>query len=392
MDLLDLVLIVVSVLYAISGYRRGLLVGVASLVGFIGGGVVGATYAPSLHSALGRSGNGTFFGLVVVVLSAGIGQLALTTVAAAIRGRISWQPARVVDAAGGAVANVASLLVVVWFLGTAIAHTSVTGLSGQVRNSSVLAAVDNAMPASARTWFSSYRQLLDRDGLAEVFASLGSGRIVDVAPPKASVVHKAAVRRAESSIVKIRGAAPSCSREVEGSGFVISADHVMTNAHVIAGVTSPGVLLPSGQRLSATVVLDDPDRDIAVLDVPGLDRRALTMSGALSRGDNAVVAGYPEDGPFTAVAARVRTVEKARGTNIYQSREVTREIYSLYATVRPGNSGGPLLTTTGRVAGVVFAASVDSSTTGYALTAAEVAPDLAAGVDATRQVSSGACD
>jgi S1-C subfamily serine protease len=139
-------------------------------------------------------------------------------------------------------------------------------------------------------------------------------------------------------------------------------------------------------------VLYDTQRVVAVLDVPGLGGPHLTFSGPLAHGQNAIVVGYPEDGPFTAVAARVRSIEYARGPNLYQTGEVTREIYSLYSMIRPGNSGGPLLTTDGQVAGVVFAAAIDNAHTGYALTAHQVAGDATRGETASHAVSTQGCD
>jgi S1-C subfamily serine protease len=139
-------------------------------------------------------------------------------------------------------------------------------------------------------------------------------------------------------------------------------------------------------------VLYDPNRDVAVLDVPGLRAAALRFAGPAGRGDSAVVLGYPEDGPFTAGAARVRDTQQATGPNIYQDRQVTRQIYAIEAQVRPGNSGGPLITPGGRVDGVVFAASTDDPSTGYALTAREVAADARRGAAAAAVVSTQGCD
>jgi S1-C subfamily serine protease len=248
------------------------------------------------------------------------------------------------------------------------------------------------MPTDARTWFGSFRRLLDQDGLPEVFGGIGPDSVTPVAPPDPKLAHSHAVRVAEPDVVKVTGVAPECSRQLEGSGFAFAPDRVMTNAHVVAGVSSPTVQTTGGRPLSATVVLYDPQRDVAVLDVPGLGGTPLQFSSPIRRGDNAVVVGYPENGPFDAVAARVRTVQNARGPDIYQDRQVTRQIYALYATVRPGNSGGPLLTLGGRVAGVVFAAAVDNAHTGYALTAGEVAGDAHQGASATGRVSTQGCD
>jgi S1-C subfamily serine protease len=392
MDTLDVVLLLACVAFGFSGYRQGFLIGVLSFAGFLGGGAIGAHYAPSLHSHL-HIGLGTaLFGLLVVIVAAGIGQLITASVGVALRRRISWTPARTLDSLAGAFVSVASLLLVAWLIGTALVNSGGTDLSHQVRRSAVLGAVDDVIPSSAQTWFSSFRRLLDTDGLPEVFGGIGGEHVNSVAPPNPRLAHTRAVRRAEPSIIKVTGVAPSCSRRLEGSGFVISTDHVLTNAHVVAGVTQPSVQTADGVQHAARVVRYDPQRDVAILDVPGLGEAPLHFGSPVGEGHDAVVAGFPEDGPFSAGAARVRGVERARGPDIYQEREVTRQIYALYATVRPGNSGGPLLSRAGQVLGVVFASSTDDAHTGYALTAAEVASDVRAGESASGAVSTQGCD
>jgi S1-C subfamily serine protease len=397
MDLLDLFLIVVCVGFAFSGYRQGFLIGVLSFLGFLGGGILGAKYAPSLHNAFGGHGNSALFGLLTVFIAATLGQLLATAIGIAVRRRITWHPARVVDAFGGAAVSVISVLLVAWLVGTALAHSALTGVARQVRHSAVLSHIDDVMPDTARTWFSSFRRLLDQNGFPQAFGSIGPEHIVKVPPPDPQVANSKAVRLARPSIVKITGVAPSCRRQLEGSGFVYAQEHVLTNAHVVAGVQSPTVTTIDGHTFDAKVVLYDSDRDVAVLDVPGLTAEPLAFTGPATRGEGAVVAGYPQNGPFRPVAARVRGQEEARGPDIYQSKQVTRQIYSIYAVVRPGNSGGPLLDATlegGRpvVFGVVFAAAVDDSRTGYALTAREVASDARSAASATTSVSTRGCD
>jgi S1-C subfamily serine protease len=396
MDVLDVVLILICIGFAISGYRQGFLIGVLSFLGFLGGGVLGAKFAPGLHDAVGF-GNAALFGLLTVFVAATLGQLVATALGLTLRRRITWHPARVVDSAGGAVISVVSVLLVAWLVGTALAHSALNGLGRQVRHSSVLSRVDDVMPDAARTWFSSFRRLLDQNGFPQVFGSISPERIVKVPPPDPKVANSRAVRLAREDIVKITGVAPACRRQLEGSGFLYAPERVMTNAHVVAGVRDPVVTTADGETFDATVVVYDSDRDVAVLYVPGFGGTPLAFAGEASRGEGAVVAGYPENGPFRPVAARIRGVETARGPDIYQSRQVTREIYSVYAVVRPGNSGGPLLGARlegGRpvVFGVVFAAAVDDSHTGYALTAREVSPDASAGRAATAEVSTRGCD
>ena len=296
--------------------------------------------------------------------------------------------------------SVVSVLLVAWLVGTALAHSALTGVARQVRHSTVLTHIDDVMPDAARTWFSSFRRLLDQNGFPQVFGAIGPERIVKVPPPDPRVANSRAVQLARDDIVKITGVAPSCRRQLEGTGFLYADEHVMTNAHVVAGVTDPTVTTVDGHSFAAEIVLYDSKRDVAVLHVPGYRTSTGPLTfpvSAAKRGDNAIVAGYPENGPFRPVAARVRGVENARGPDIYQSSQVTREIYSVYAVVRPGNSGGPLLAAQlvgGRpvVFGVVFAAAVDDQHTGYALTAAEVAGDARAGADATDEVSTRGCD
>jgi S1-C subfamily serine protease len=248
------------------------------------------------------------------------------------------------------------------------------------------------MPAGARTWFGSFRRLLDKGSFPEVFGNIGQDNPTRVPPPDKKLARSHVVRAAKAEVVKVTGRAASCSRALEGSGFIYATDRVMTNAHVVAGVGSPSIQTTDGRTLSARVVLYDPERDVAVLQVPGLGGTPLQFGPAVGRGQGAVVVGYPENGPFTAVSARVRSVQNARGPDIYQNRQVTRQIYALYADILPGNSGGPLLLPNGKVAGVVFAAAVDSPHTGYALTASEVSPDASQGATATAPVSTQSCD
>jgi S1-C subfamily serine protease len=392
-DLLDLVLILACFGFAISGYRQGFIIGVLSFCGFFGGGVLGATYGPALHSALGLHGRSPIFGLVVVFVAAAVGQILATLLGDIVRRKITWHPARRVDAAAGAVVSVVSVLLVAWVLGTALAHSALTGVAGEIQHSSILTAIDDILPDSAKTWDSAFRRLVQRNGFPQVFGAIGAEHIVPVDPPDPAVANSPAVRAAEPDIVKIVGVARSCRRQLEGSGFVYAAHRVMTNAHVVAGVRAPQVRTPDGQTYDATVVLYDPGRDVAVLYVPDLNRTPLSFAGQAHTGQSAIVAGYPEDGPFRPVAARVRTVQQAQGPDIYQTRQVTRQIYSIYAVVRPGNSGGPLLATEpGKVYGVVFATAVDDPNTGYALTALEVSGDATRGATATAQVSTQTCD
>lgn len=391
-DLLDVVLALAVLGFALSGYRQGLLVGALSFVGFIGGGALGAALAPRVVGSLGSATTQSLGAVAVVFVAATVGQVVATIVGSSLRDRLRWRPARQVDAVAGGVISAVAVLVVAWAVAVALARTTVLpGLSSQVRRSAVLSVVDGLMPEGARTSFAGFRRLLDRTGFPPVFNALGGQGAAPVPPPDPAVLSSAPLKAARSRVLKVVGDA-ACDRRLEGTGFVYAPHHLMTNAHVVAGVRSPVVLLENGTRLRASVVLFDPRRDVAVLDVPRLNAAPLSFTGPVAGGSSTVVAGYPGDGPFTAVAARVRGRLEARGTDIYQRTSVTRSIYAVRARVRPGNSGGPLLTPRGGVAGVVFAASVDQADTGYALTAAEVQSDARAAASATSPVGTGGCD
>jgi S1-C subfamily serine protease len=306
---------------------------------------------------------------------------------------LTWRPATVLDSVGGAAVSVIAVLLIAWLIGSAVAYAPFPAVSRQVNNSAVLHGVDRLMPPAARVMFSDFRRLLASGPYPQVFGALGAEGALDVSPPNNKVLSSPALVRAKDSVVKVEGVAPSCSRRIEGSGFVFASDHVLTNAHVVAGETQgPDVFTSAGQQYPARVVLYDPDRDIAVLYVPGLSARTLLLAHQAQVGSNAIVAGYPEDGPFTAVAARIGSVERAISPDIYHSTQVTRQIYAIRAVIRQGNSGGPLLAPDGKVYGVVFAAATTVVDTGYALTASEIAPDASVGAGATSPVSTGLCD
>ncbi|MFL6238811.1 MAG: MarP family serine protease [Actinomycetes bacterium] len=389
-DLLDVILVIAIVSFAVSGYRQGFVVGALAFAGFIGGAVIGVKVAPSIASALVSGAARSIVAIVVVVVLASLGELAAATGGAILRRRVVWRPARALDSALGAAISVVSLLLVAWIIGSALAKASYRGLARQVNHSWVMQHVDDAIPLSVHDFFATFFREVEAKGFPPVFGGLGSPRVPAVSPPDPAVLGSPAVRRDRASIVKLQGLT-RCHTRLEGSGFIYAPDRVMTNAHVVAGVTNLHVLTGGGTSYSARVVLYDPNRDIAVVAVPGLPGGPLAFAGKARDGSNAVVVGYPENGPFTANAARVRGTQETTSPNIYQHGNITRQIYAIRAVVRPGNSGGPLLATDGRVFGVVFAASTDNNDTGFVLTAAEVASDARAGASASQDVSTQGC-
>ncbi|MEV2279271.1 MarP family serine protease [Nocardiopsis sp. NPDC049922] len=392
--MLDVVLIVLLLLFAVTGYRQGFIVGVFSFSGFIGGGVLAALTTPShIQEWVADPGRQALVAIAVVFLAAALGQFLLSYLGTLVRNRVTWDSARVVDAMGGAVVSGLSVLLVAWFIGSTVANSALPFVADQVRDSRVLQSVDAVMPESAQGGFATFRRIVDQSDFPQVFSGLGTGELAEVEPPDPDVLTTPELIASSRSVVKVLGTAPACQRRVEGTGFVYGEDRVMTNAHVVAGVTEDlRVVTRDGHQLDATLVLFDAQQDLAVLDVPGLDLEPLEFNGAADQGDDAVVAGFPRNSGFTAVPARVRARQTAQGPDFYHSQQVSREIYQVRAVVRPGNSGGPLLAPDGTVYGVVFAAATNEDETGYVLTADEVAQNASAGLEATEEVSSQVCD
>lgn len=392
---LDLVIGIALLLYAVNGYRSGLLASVLSLVGFLGGGLLGLWLLPLLTGTWEVTRDSVAIRTVVLVggtfLLASLGQGIGVAIGRRVRRHVHARPARTLDSVLGAAASVVVLSALVWFIAGAARGALPASMARAIGDSRVLATIDEVMPQQTGQVFSDFQDMLDRHGFPRVFAGVQPEPIRPVAPPDGSVAKGRGVAAAADSIVKITGTAPSCSRAQEGSGWVVAPQRVVTNAHVVAGVHHPTVRIGgTGRSYDGVVVVFDPERDLAVIAVPGLPARPLPLGGTLQRGDGAVIAGFPLNGPYRLDPARVRGLLTARGADIYGKPGVNRHVYSLNGRVQPGNSGGPLLSPTGQVVGTVFAKSLEDANTGYALTLEETRPVLRE-AGASAPVSTGQC-
>lgn len=392
--MLDVVLIVLAAAFAVAGYRQGFIIGILSFGGFVCGAIIGMRFAHGLSVALTASQSlRAILAIIFVFVVAVGGMLLASALGVMIRSRIRRRPTTVIDAIGGAIVNVVAILLLAWLIGTIVASaTPSPTVAREVHDSVVLSGVRHLIPLRMQRKFSAFGRLLSTPPYAQVFGALGTENALDLPRPDPAVLKSAGLAADRRSVVKIEGVAPSCSRTIEGSGFVIGRDRVVTNAHVVAGVTEgPEVYAAGRSPIPARVVLFDPERDIAVLYVPGLGLPALRLAGPAAFGAEAIVAGYPLNAAFTAVPARVDRSELASGPDIYNKSRVVRDIYPIRALVRPGNSGGPLLAPDGRVYGMVFAAGVQQPGTGYALTSNEITTDIRLGEQRTAPVSPRSC-
>jgi S1-C subfamily serine protease len=396
MSWVDIVVVLLAIAAAISGWRHGLAVAALSFLGVIGGALLGLKIAPLVVGLFEGDTSRVVVSVLIVIALVALGETLGVYLGRALRDRMRLNAVRTVDSTFGSILQAITALVVAWLIALPLATSSNVALSSALKSSSVLSTVDSVMPTPVRALPNELRSMFDASGFPDVLSPFSSTPVAEVPAPSPELVKDPIVARARASVLKIRGRAPSCSRALEGTGFVIGAERVMTNAHVVAGTSEVSVEVPKSgggsQTEAARVVYYDEQVDIAVLAVPGLAARPLpfNFSGA-STGDNAVALGYPLDGPFSSSPAKVRQRIQLRGPDIYESSTVTRDVYTIRGTVRSGNSGGPLVNPQGQVIGVVFGAAVDQGDTGFVLTADQVRAALNAAPTSTGRVSTGSC-
>src|SRR6185312_6428638 len=374
---LDLAVLAIAFVAAISGWRSGALGSLLSFVGVVLGAVAGVLLAPHIVSYVSGPRTKLFLTLFLILALVVIGEIAGVVLGRAVRGALRNRTLRTFDSIIGVGLQLVAVLVAAWMLATPLTSSDQPNLAAAVRGSKVLAQVDEVAPSWLKSVPTRLSALLDTSGLPDVLSEYGRTPIIAVDAPDAALANDAVVTAARPSVVKIRGVAPSCQKVLEGTGFVVAPNRVMSNAHVVAGSETVTVEV-DGQSYDASVVSYDPNADISILDVPNLPSAPLAFDMVEAEsGLDSVVLGYPGGGDFTATPARIREIIQLKGPDIYHTSTVTREVYTIRGTVRQGNSGGPLIDREGRVLGVVFGAAVDDADTGFVLTANEVAKQMA---------------
>jgi len=387
--LFDLALLAVLIAYATYGWRNGLVHTVAGFVGIIAGAVVAFFLVPTVAAWVPDA----TWRIVVVVASSLFlvigGQALGASLGRRFRGTVKQRALRVADRALGTVASIIAAALVLSLLASSAVGLGIPILSQTIASSTVLRVIGTATPDPVEGFVARIRSVLVHDGLPAITEALGG---IVTAPTLPSVdTGSPALAEAARSVVRITGTATGCGQNQAGSGFVVSDERIITNAHVLAGVTQPVIETPDGQALSGTIVYFDPIDDLAVLAVPGLRATPLTLTETAVDGDTGVINGYPFGGPFVTSAAEVLSVDTARVNDIYGSSQNDREVYTLATTVNVGDSGGPFLTLDGEVAGVVFAKAANTENVGYAMTMAELDPVAAQAPGLTAAVESGTC-
>jgi S1-C subfamily serine protease len=387
MTLIDIAIVLLLLGAAARGLELGFVRQLLSTAGFFGGLVLGALIEPHTvalaHTPTAR---------IVVTLLTTLGTALLLLLIAELIGLrlkqelLFRQQLNHVDNALGAGLAIASSLALVWLSSAAITALPYPQLQTSVRDSKIISALNRTLPP-APTLIADIGHLIAPNGFPNVF--IGQEPPASTATPPTPAELAAAVAHDQASVVKIEG--EGCGGIVEGSGFVVGADLVATNAHVVAGIPQPYVLDGHGKHY-ATPVWFDPNLDFAVLRVSNLAGLPLDFrSAAVNHGTKGGVLGYPEGGAFAAESAAVLEEFTAVGRNIYNQGQTTRDVYMVESTVVPGNSGGPLVDLDGNVMGVVFAASLSHDQTGYVLSAPQVLNEISQARLQRDAVGTGAC-
>ncbi|MDQ1121744.1 MarP family serine protease [Microbacterium trichothecenolyticum] len=388
MPIIDIVLIALLAIALIAGLSRGFLATIGFFAGLALGAVaaywatpfVGQWVADPMWRGPAMIGAGVFLLLVGSGLGSAVGRF--------FRRGADRIKLRVPERLLGGVVNVAAAALAISFVAGSLIPAGLPAVSAALGSSAVVRTIDDITPAPVRGALADLRGTVFAGGIPRL------GELIQIGPvPSAPAValDDPALTQAAQSVARISGTAYACGITSSGSGFVVADDRIVTNAHVVAGVDTPLVELPGRPAREGRVVYFDPTDDIAVVSVDDLDAAPLSISSTLPVGSPAVVQGYPGGGPFTSGSAQILSEGTVPVPDIYDTASTPRDIYALAGIVRPGNSGGPLLTTGGEVAGIVFARSDTDDNVGYAMTPAELLPVMAQMDSLSTPVASGSC-
>jgi S1-C subfamily serine protease len=385
---IDVIVVIVVIAGAVAGYRIGLVRSLLGLAGVIAGGI-GAYFAIPLVVAWIPEPEWRIAGVIgTAFILVTVGYLLGATIGRAVGRGVSKAKLGFVDRALGFVGSGVAAVLVVVTVASGVSTLGVAPLTQAVASSSILRTLDGVIPPQVTGFLAQLRTAAVTDGAPWVIDALGAPSTAPSIPTIST--DSPALTAAAQSVVRITGTAYQCGVTMSGSGFAVATDRVITNAHVVAGISEPVVEVPGQEPRSGRIVYFDASADLAVIAVDGLPAQAIPLADTLPTASAAVVAGYPFGGPFSIAGAEVLAAgplqlvtEGAPGA--------TRDAYTLAADIEPGNSGGPLLTVDGQVAGVVFARASTVDNVGYALTMQELSPVAAQAPGLTAPVSTGAC-
>ena len=353
---IDFIIIAFAAFFALVGFARGFLIGALSLAGFAAGAYLGTRFGPQLLTDGNASPYAPLFGLLGALIGGTLLSAGAEGIAGAVRGAIVSPALRAIDGLAGSLLAIALALGIAWLLSVIVLQTpGIRDYRRSIQQSAILQELNEVLPSD---------KVLKALARFDPFPRI-TGPEAEVPAPRGSVTGDPDIQQAGNSVVQILG--NSCGLGVSGSGWVVAAGVVVTNAHVVAG-QDPGDtavrMRDRGRQYDATAIAFDSRNDVAVLRVPGLPAGSLDFAREVKVSEPGAALGYPLSGPFSARATRVGTTQTVLTQDAYGRRLVRRKIVSFRGNVQPGNSGGPIVDVAGRVAATVFAKSTSGGTEG----------------------------
>ena len=385
---LDAVLIIWLLWQLIYGLNAGLVVGLGGIAGFVAGAVAAFFAAPFLNQFAPSPGWRTALVIGATVLLIAIGHAVGMRLGRVIGGHVKSDSIRAVNRILGGVLNVLVSALAISVLAFGVSNLGIPAVSKQLSSSQVISRIDSWTPNPVKAAVAQIRSLVVEEGIPALLNPAGPN--VAVAAPNADT-NTPAWNAAAQSVMKISGTAFQCGQNQTGTGFVVSPGRVLTNAHVVAGVSMPVVQTQTQGALPARVVYFDPVQDLAVLAVDSLEAPPLPAAATVRGNTAAAFAGYPLGGPLQVRPATVLSSGPLLVPDITGGQKTLLDVYQLAGNVQSGNSGGPLLDASGQVVGVIFAKATSTENVGFALTMEEAGPVIAAGPTLSNAVPSGSC-
>jgi S1-C subfamily serine protease len=394
MNFIDIFIAAAFLIFGWIGFRRGILRTVLSIIGLVVGGAAGAIATPSIQSLVSNSAFGfkPTIGLTSIILGSSLGMFLFGVLGSFLRVVLLPLPfMKTIDSLIGfglAIIAVASISSTLSSAAQVIPNKTVNNLFSQ---SQLISQIDLYLPERFKDAAQKIQNVITDSPLPEVFKSLVESRITPT-QLESDVAIPAIVTKSVASTVRIDGIAESCSAAMVGTGFIVSPERVITNAHVVAGVKEPVITLFNSQtQLGGRVIAIDRKKDIAIIFVPGLTGEKLTFIGPVTPNEIGFVVGYPNGGNLRTMPVSVTSEFESIGTDIDGNGETRRDVIVFGGDVKPGNSGGPLLNDQGQVLGVVFAADAENKNTGYALAPSEVAKLVSETSSVMQAIETGQC-
>lgn len=389
LTVLDWVLVVVLFVFLLAGYRRGFWVTLGTIVGLVAGAAAAFFSIPLVSDWVPDPAWRLLAIIAAALVLVLLGQAIGAAIGRAIRLRMALPTLRTMDRLAGAVVNTAVAAALISLVAFSASSMGLAPVTTAISESRVITSINTVVPESAKAM------------VARVRSAVAGSDVVPELPepvttatpsaPVATLEPGEALQAARASVVRISGTAQVCGQNQTGSGFAVSSDRVVTNAHVVSGLTEPSVEAADGSVHAGRVVHFDAARDVAVVAVDGAELPELETGAVLEDQESGVIMGYPAGGPFQMDPALVQARGEVTVNNIYGAEPGLLDIYQLQADVQQGSSGGPLLNPEGEVAGIVFARATGDIEVGYAITGEEAEQALDGAERMEDTVSTGQC-